>query len=962
MPNPAITPETIIDARVLNIYDAIAGSTLAADATAGDSQVVLDDLFDFDETGGTVQISDGTNTESIGYTAVDDDTGTLTLGGTLVHGYAVEDGTFATPDPDGLEKHAQIIRDDVDDEVIEARVQHRWYDVLPEGIRDPDSGEAVTAAFDGADWVITDILGQTPLIDGSLIDDTTLPPPATSDGDPPSGSPTANVQGGIGTLFVSWIPVTNHDPVTYEVHISTTSGFTPDSTTLSQQVEASQAVIRTLPDGTPLDYSTVYYIQIIAKDTDGAAAAGTEASGSPAQITGPDIAAQAVTADNILANTLTADQIATVLEIAGTLETAAEGQRVVIDPDGAHLFGPDGSTIVDLPTDPAKDASFAGELDALALAVRGQAQFAGEAQVLPNGALHLVGGQPNPSLSPSLSASYPTAFGFSFGVDGNAISGSRITHYSATGGAGGTTPCYYGTLDTRAVGGTIRTYAVEWLASNGHINRSLKLDQGAPTTTGITPVGFGACLVGSTVIAAHISSGTGILVLENIDRATFTLTATVSSVQPGSTNLDPASQHVIGFGCDGTNPYFFSYNSTTKLPTKIKLTMSGGLTTGGFTASSFSSSAVKLFSPGDANNLGDSGGPTNVLGAAWDGTNWFVNFSWSDSGGTLVGRMLQMYNGSTSAIVAKQEIFLPFSVGAFGGGITYDGTDYYCVAGNAVSSNRRIKGTSALAWDYTLGHVLYAGYTWSDGTHHTGISPVGQISMDSGIAQAPLQRQTVIVTMPAIPPLASANPLYALFASSTPAGSSLKLQSAPTHASTDTAPTVTFLSYDSAGANPTASTYVAGGTPSAITSDGSGVSAPAKIDSAGVFRLPVATKTQRDSVAVTKGDVVFNSDTNQVEVYDGTIHKSVGAEMVQVTFSIASVAAGTSGSQTVSIAGLNVGDVVVWAGAATNTALVIKTNPVCSVAGQITLFYANPDTSGHALASTAHTFLIFRRS
>jgi hypothetical protein len=948
--------------NIVQVTDEVAGSELVGDVAIGATSLVVSDTVDYSPDGGTISFTDGTET-NLEYLTADDTTGLVTLATALLAAHL--DGDQLQIEPLSVERVAHVAAED-QDEALEALVPHSLYDRLATGIRDEDNGESELVDVgpnEQGDLIVLDVVDREPVIDGSFIDTATLPPAGT-DGSPPSASPAATLVGGIGTLFVSWPVIANSDPVEYEVHVSTTTGFTPGPSTLYAVTGATQAVIRTLPDLSPLDYATTYYVRLVATDADGAAAPGTQASGSPVQVTGPDIAAASITGGNILGNTITADLLNAVLGILGVIETADSGQRVVMDTDGIHLFAADGSTIVDLPTDAAKDASFSGELDAAALAVRGQAQFTGEAQVLPNGELHLVGGQPDPNLSPSLSASYPVVLNLDFNVDGNTVTGSRVTHYSATGGPGGGTPCYYGTLDTVASGGTHRVYAVEWRVSDGRINQAVRIDSGSTGTTGpILPVGFGACLIGSTVIALNISAGTGVLVLQSIPVSGFTVASiTSTSLQPGNANLDPTNSHVIGFGCDGTNPYVFSYNGTTKLPNKIRCTMSGGAPTGAMTVTAFSSSAVKLFSPGNANNLGSSGGPINVLGAAWDGTNWYVNYSWGDSGGSLFARLLQMYDGTTSAIVAKQEILLTFGAGFFGGGIVYNGSDYLLAGGSATTTLRRVKGVGALTWDYTLGSTLYAGYTWSDGTHHTGISPVAQLSMDSGLSAAPWMRQTVIVTMPSIPALATQNLLYALFASSPPAASTLKLQSASTHASTNTSPTVTFLTWDAAGANPSASTYVAGGTPSAIVSDGSGVSAPPKIDSAGVFRLPVASASQRNSVATTKGDVVFNSDTNQVEVYDGTIHKSVGAEMVQATFSITSVAAGTSGSQTVSIAGLNVGDVVIWAGAATNTALVIKTNPVCTTAGQITLFYANPDSTGHALASTAHTFLIFRRS
>jgi hypothetical protein len=860
--------------NITNVLEEYAGSELAADVIAGATTITVVDPLDYADDGGVVSFTDGSEVNLV-YTTVDDVMGIVTLAAPLALGHA--NGDLLQIQPLVVERYAYVAMED-QDEAVEALVPHALYDRIAAGIRDETNGESELVDVgpnDSGVVVVLDVVDRAPAVDGTFITPATRPP-ASTDGLPPAISPTPTIQPGLGTLFVSWPAIANADPVDYEVHVSTTTGFTPGPTTLSATTGATQAVIRTLPDGTPLDYATTYYVRLIATDADGAAAAGTQASGTPVQVTGPDIAAASITGDNILGNTITADLLNSVLAILGTIETADSGQRVVLDAAGLHLFASDGSTIVDLPTDPTKDGQFAGQVDAAALAVTGLAQLAGETQVLPNGEIHLVGGQPDPNLAPALSGSYPVAFSFDFNVDGRTVTGSRISHYSATGGSGGTTPCYYGTLDTLGTGGTHYVYLVEWLASNGHINRSLKLDQGVT----VPPVGFGACLVGSTIVALNLASATSILQLQNISLSTFALISNVTTAnQPGSSNLDPAtSTLVIGFGCDGTNPYVFSYNGTTKLPNKIRCTMSGGVATGAMTVTAFSSSAVKLFSPGDANNLGDAGGPINILGAAWDGTNWLINFSWGNSGGALTGRVLQMYNGSTGAIVAKQEVYLPFSVGFFGGGITYDGTDYYLAGGSATTTNRRVKGTAALTWDYTLGRILYAGYTWSNGTVHTGISPVAQLSMESGITAAPLQRQTVVVTMPAIPALATQNLLYALFSTATPAGSSLKLQSATTHASTNTSPTVTFLTYDAAGATPTASTYTSGGSPAVIQGDGSAVSSSWKLDSSGAMVWSVATKTQRDALTPAAAAQLFSSEFKNPEFYDGaTWHHELGA-------------------------------------------------------------------------------------
>src|SRR5690606_38551378 len=127
--------------------------------------------------------------------------------------------------------------------------------------------------------VITDVLGREPRIEGEYIRDHTVRREATTDGEPPSESPTPTVTGAIGALAVRWDAVSNHDPVTYEVRVSASQGFIPSSSALAAEVQGTLIFIRTRPGGGPLQGGTTYYVRLIARDYDGAAAPSDEASG-----------------------------------------------------------------------------------------------------------------------------------------------------------------------------------------------------------------------------------------------------------------------------------------------------------------------------------------------------------------------------------------------------------------------------------------------------------------------------------------------------------------------------------------------------------------------------------------------------------------------------------------------------------------------------------------------------------
>lgn len=115
-----------------------------------------------------------------------------------------------------------------------------------------------------------------------------------SDGIAPASSPTPTVISLLGALGVQWTPVGNVDIVTYEVHLSTTSGFTPAAGTKAGEVTGTSFQIRTLPGTTTLlSYGTTYYVKLIAKDRDGSAAAGSQGSGQISKVATQDFSGTA---------------------------------------------------------------------------------------------------------------------------------------------------------------------------------------------------------------------------------------------------------------------------------------------------------------------------------------------------------------------------------------------------------------------------------------------------------------------------------------------------------------------------------------------------------------------------------------------------------------------------------------------------------------------------------------------
>ena len=110
-----------------------------------------------------------------------------------------------------------------------------------------------------------------------------FPSTALSDGSVPSGAPTVTATGGIGYIYLTWTPVTNADPVIYDVYMSTTNGFTTyDATTKITEVSGTSAIIDTTVAGASIVYGTTYYFKVRARDRDGSSATiSAQASAAP---------------------------------------------------------------------------------------------------------------------------------------------------------------------------------------------------------------------------------------------------------------------------------------------------------------------------------------------------------------------------------------------------------------------------------------------------------------------------------------------------------------------------------------------------------------------------------------------------------------------------------------------------------------------------------------------------------
>lgn len=242
---------------------------------------------------------------------------------------------------------------------------------------------------------------------------------------PPASSPTPNVMGGLSNLYITWSAITTNsnggsqvDPVTYEVHLSTTTGFTPSGSTKVTEVSGTSAIVDVLPGTTtPLSYGTTYYIKLIAKDRDGSAAAGTQGSGSISKVASGDV--QSIGADLIVPGTGFVNAL--VMATGGSIQSAnyvAGSAGYKIATNGIEM-NDSGSTI---------------KADAIKAGTLGGASGSGIIQVATGTSLVLNGGYIKSNTYTGTSYNSGATAGFYLGNDGLVIAQGTVKAEAFAGG------------------------------------------------------------------------------------------------------------------------------------------------------------------------------------------------------------------------------------------------------------------------------------------------------------------------------------------------------------------------------------------------------------------------------------------------------------------------------------------------------------------------------------------------
>ncbi|WP_166139614.1 hypothetical protein [Nocardioides ochotonae] len=379
----AVNAETVCDELVVS-------------AAVGDTVLYLDTADEFNEGGGILRLDDGTD---VAYAAADLDTGAVTLTDPLP--VALEAGDLVAPlDIDGapitrMVAHVATEGLEEADDVLEADVPHNLIPYLPEGIRDEGRGEPVRLAYDGSDLYVVDVLGVTPRLDGATVDTSgmeVIPPPA------PEVSPSLVAYGNPRGIVLE---VVGADPalvLTLDYHMSTTSGFTPDSATLVTTTASQVVSVQALPDGSPLDPDAVYYFRTVARNVSGEAGPGPETEGSLRLI--DDDAVTTLAASKIVAGDLVGGYaLLGSLSVGGRISLSHEqGIIVQLENGGVIHFPADGSA-----------ATITAELIALALTVQNGLQILGRNNVIAQGAeVALAEGVSDPAKVPTVFYGWPT--------------------------------------------------------------------------------------------------------------------------------------------------------------------------------------------------------------------------------------------------------------------------------------------------------------------------------------------------------------------------------------------------------------------------------------------------------------------------------------------------------------------------------------------------------------------------
>jgi len=146
---------TTMVGRLSSVFTISVGGNLVESANIGDTVLYLDDVYDFNESGGYFTLDDGAT--QIQYDSVDPDSDTMALTDPLTDALDItDDEVYVAVYPLSYVKKGTVEFDD-DDEGVTARVPLVLMGYLDEGVRDPFTEEQVLVSDASGEWEIIQV-------------------------------------------------------------------------------------------------------------------------------------------------------------------------------------------------------------------------------------------------------------------------------------------------------------------------------------------------------------------------------------------------------------------------------------------------------------------------------------------------------------------------------------------------------------------------------------------------------------------------------------------------------------------------------------------------------------------------------------------------------------------------------------------------------------------------------------
>lgn len=378
--------------RVVAVNEVNLGDELAADAATGVTLLTLTDAGDFSPTGGSISTDLGVLT----YSSADLEANTVTLSAGLPSpGLLTGDRiNLYSPQRAGIMKEvvAEVELDSPEEnaEPLAVVVPQYVQPLLPVGIRIDSQSEFVEVEqISNGQWQLTEISGLPVRMDATALDPATLPAAGITPGPTtaPASSPAITVKGLTNSLAIYTTDQFAAGTL-IEYHLSKTDGFTPSTSTRlpGSPSPAPIFIASVMPDGTPLQLETPYYVRVVATNAFGSAAPSAQ---------------QTAQLDTSAVEALVAATIAAGLVVAGRVQF---GTGYIDAVEGIVLPQPNG-TVTRLTIDGTTPSTIAGYAQLLTASVRDQLNIYGAVQA--SGKMTLGVGITDPTNPPSVTYNWP---------------------------------------------------------------------------------------------------------------------------------------------------------------------------------------------------------------------------------------------------------------------------------------------------------------------------------------------------------------------------------------------------------------------------------------------------------------------------------------------------------------------------------------------------------------------------